>query len=221
MKKRGFTIIELLIVLALIGILVGIGGVSIKKQAESRAMLRVRNEIGDFFRVAAKRSQETGKKYAVKFKSDEKIIEIFRGGNVTDTLKLPNFFEYEIFLIENNIETGTVTSVEKKQDVELTLTSRGNIKSLNTLATDVNGKFTGEENFDIYIFKSDSKANIGGNEIAKYAIRLLTTDEHVDFLHVEEYVPGSESEIKEKEIYPASGETKDVSKIAYWKVVKN
>ena len=95
MEKKGFTLIELMIVVALIGILVGIGGVSIKKQAESKAMLRVQNEIGDFFRIAAKRSQETGKIYEVQFDLDNKIIKISRT-DFSEELKLPNIFKYSI-----------------------------------------------------------------------------------------------------------------------------
>jgi prepilin-type N-terminal cleavage/methylation domain-containing protein len=118
MKKRGFTIIELLIVVALIGILVGIGGVSIKKQAESKAMLRVQNEIGDFFRIAAKRSQETGKKYAVEFKLDENLIEVSRVGFLEE-LKLPNMFDYSI--------------KPPLTDGKATLTTTGNISDNFTL----------------------------------------------------------------------------------------
>ncbi|MCS5421611.1 MULTISPECIES: prepilin-type N-terminal cleavage/methylation domain-containing protein [Psychrilyobacter] len=189
MRRRGFTLIELLIVVGLIGILVGIGGISIKKQAESRAMLRVQNEVGDFFRVAAKRSQETGKRYAVKFKLDEKFIEISRNGEVTDILKLPNTFEYA------KISSGSVD-----QDFTSNMTSTGNMSGIITL----------------YVFKGNSQSGIQGEEIAKYAIRLLTTDAHVKFLHVKEYVP--KSEIKESEIEDGS---KDASETAYWKTIKN
>lgn len=134
MKKRGFTIIELLIVVALIGILVGIGGVSIKKQAESKAMLRVQNEIGDFFRVAAKRSQETGKKYAVDFDLVNKIIKITRNGNPTDTLELPNVFKYSIIPA---LTTGKPT-----------LTTTGNISDNFTLYISNSKEIKHAINFD-------------------------------------------------------------------------
>ena len=118
MKEKGFTLIELLIVVAILGILVGIGGVSIKKQSESKDMFKVQNEIGDFFRVAAKRSLETGKTYTINFKLDENLIEVSRG-DFSEELKLPNAFEYSI--------------VPALTAGKTTLTSTGNISDNFTL----------------------------------------------------------------------------------------
>lgn len=163
MKLKGFTIIELLIVVALIGILVSVGGVSLKKQAESRAMLKIQNEFGDFFRVAAKRSFETGKKYSIHFDLTGKKIIISRNGKITDTLELPGIFEYE-----------KIAGSSVSQDITTTLTTNGNMS----------GSFT------LYVFKSNSE--VKANWIAKYAIKFTTNDTHVKFLHVKEYVPKSE-----------------------------
>ncbi|MGB6127375.1 MAG: prepilin-type N-terminal cleavage/methylation domain-containing protein [Psychrilyobacter sp.] len=205
MKKRGFTIIELLIVLALIGILVGIGGVSIKKQAESRAMIKVTNEIGDFFRIAAKRSRETGEKYTVHFNLVEKKIEIYReeeeengvangkwkdGGIKVpiERLDLPNIFEYE-----------KISESSFDQDFTSKITSTGNMSGTITL----------------YVFKSNSQLGIQGDEIAKYSIRLLTTDKHVKFLHVKEYTP--KTKIKRSEI---EGGTRGASNTSDWEITR-
>lgn len=161
MKKRGFTIIELLVVVALIGILVGIGGVSIGKQAQSRAMLRVRNEIGDFFRVAAKRSLETGKKYIINFDLSTKKIEISRNGEVTDTLKLPNVLEYGI-----------------KWDSDFEQNFSSEIESNGFL----------DKSFTLYVFKSNSQSEIQNDEEVQYAIS-FTKDPHIKYLYVREYKP--------------------------------
>lgn len=161
MKKRGFTIIELLIVIALIGTLIGIGSFSIKKQAESRGMLRVRNEVGDFFRVAAKRSQETGKKYIINFDLAGKKIEITRNGEVTDSLELPNVFEY-------GIKWGTGFQQTFSSEME----SHGFL----------------DKNFTLYITKSNSQSGIQGEEEVKYAVS-FNLDDHIKYLHVREYIP--------------------------------
>ena len=186
MKSKGFTIIELLIVVALIGILVSVGGVSIKKQAESRAMLKIQNEFGDFFRVAAKRSLETGKKYSIHFDLTGKEITISRNGEITDTLELPNIFEYE------KISASSVS-----QDITKTLTTNGNMS----------GGFT------LYVFKANSETK--NDWIAKYAIRFTTTDTHVKFLHVKEYVPISE--VKREKI---TSDSRSVSNTTYWNIIK-
>lgn len=191
MKKRGFTIIELLIVIALIGILIGVGSFSIKKQAESRGMLRIQNEVGDFFRVAAKRSQETGKKYIINFDLAGKKIEITRDGEVTDTLNLPNVFEYE-----------KISETLREQNFTRNITSTGNLSMGLTL----------------YVFKSNSQTGIQGDEVAKYAVTFKTTDKHVKFLHVKELLP--KSKIKESEIKPNVSGSKDAGKTTYWEIIK-
>lgn len=191
MKKRGFTIIELLIVVAVIGILIGIGSFSIKKQAESRAMLRVQNEVGDFFRVAAKRSQETGKKYVIDFDLAGKKIDISRNGDITDTLELPIVFEYE-----------KISETSREQSFTRNMTSTGNLSMGLTL----------------YVFRSNSQTGIQGDEIANYAITFKTTDKHVKFLHIKELLP--KSEIKESEIKPGQSGSKDEGKTTYWEIIK-
>ena len=171
MKKRGFTIIELLIVVAIIGILVGIGGVSIKRQAESRAMLRIKNEIGDFFRVAAKRSWETGKRYDINFNLVEKIITISRNGNLIEKLDLPNIFEYTIK------DSGSYGS-----EFTSGFTSTGNISS---------------DNFTFYVAKSNSNIGIQEDEEVIYAITFYKGDNHVNYLHVKEYIATSPFKISD------------------------
>ncbi len=202
---------------ALIGILVGIGGVSIKKQAESRAMIRVQNEIGDFFRVAAKRSLETGKRYGVHFDLVGKKIEIYRdegtSGEWEDVVWKDNDWKteeringgarrtLEIFELPNVFEYEKIAGALGEQDIDRNITPNGNMSKTLTL----------------YVFKTNSQSGIQDEQIAKYAIRLLTTDKHVKFLHVKEYAPKNE-EIKNGEIKDG---TMSASKTKYWKIIKS
>ncbi|HAS79534.1 MAG TPA: hypothetical protein DCR90_01330 [Fusobacteriaceae bacterium] len=150
----------MLIVIAIIGVLINVGSLSIKKQAESRDMLRVKNEIGDFFRTAAKRSLEIGKKYTVKFKLDKKIIEIYRNESSHNILELPNTFEY-------GIKWGSF-----KQTFNCTMKSQGCLS----------------REFTMYIFDSNSIAGIQSTQEVKYAISFSRAD-HVKYLYVREYIP--------------------------------
>ncbi len=173
MEKKGFALIEMLIVIAIIGILVGVGGISIKKQAESRAMLRVQNELGDFFRVAAKGSQETGKRYGINFDLVGENIEIYREENedgewedggarrTIEELKLPKVLEY-------GIKWGTIYD----QDFNSEIKSEGYLN----------------KNFTMYIFTASLGSGIGDNEEVKYAIS-FSFDDHIKYLHVREYLP--------------------------------
>ncbi|UUV18456.1 prepilin-type N-terminal cleavage/methylation domain-containing protein [Fusobacteria bacterium ZRK30] len=197
MKKRGFTIIELLIVIALIGILIGIGSFSIKKQAESRGMLRVQNEIGDFFRVAAKRSLETGKKYGVDFDLVGKKIEFYREEDengkwkddgtrrTIEILKLPNVFEYGIK------NSGTYPT-----EFKTNITSSGNIGN----------------NFTLYITKSNSNSGIQGVEEVKYAISFYNGDTHVKYLHIKEYIVTTSFKVNEINTSPSANSNLEVIK---------
>jgi prepilin-type N-terminal cleavage/methylation domain-containing protein len=166
MKKKGFTLIELLIVITIMGILFSIGGLSIRKQIEAKAMIKVKNQIGDFFRVAAKQSQETGRKYKIDFKLDKKIIEISRNGEVKETLKLPEILEYGIIY-------GSVY--------------------VQTFSTEIEGLGYFDKNFTLYVFKSDYSPGIGNGEKLKYAISFSNTDEHIKYEHIREYISINET----------------------------
>ena len=197
MKRRGFTIIELLIVIALIGILVGIGSVSIKKQAESRAMLRVQNEVGDFFRIAAKRSLETGKRYGVDFDLVGKKIEIYRdegtdgeweddGARRTiEKLELPKVLEYGIK------DSGSYPS-----EFNTNITSSGNIS----------------DNFTLYIVTSNSNSGIQGEEEVKYAISFYKGDTHVNYLHIREYIVTTSFKVSEINDSPSDNDDLELIK---------
>ena len=164
MKKKAFSIIELLIVVAILGILVGIGGVSIKRQAKSNAMIRIKNELGDFFRVASKRSKETRKKYLVEFKLDENIIKISNEGKPIENIELPNFFEYGVMWKSKYIQNFTVE-----------LENYGNL----------------DKNFSLYIFERNNTEEITGNEKLEYVVS-FSSDRGIKYLHVREYIPITE-----------------------------
>ncbi len=190
-KKKAFTLIELLIVIGIMSILFFTGGVSIKRHRESTAMLRIKNEVGDFFRLEAKRAKESRKRYEIDFELEKKRILIKQNELVINRLELPSTFEYM-----------KISKGKREQTLKRDITSTGNINMSLTL----------------YVFQSNFNKGIQGDELAKYAIVLKNNDEHVRYLHVKERIP--KLKIRAKEIKPSENGSKDASKKSYWEEIR-
>lgn len=174
MKKKGFTIVELLVIMAVLGVILGFGGISIRKQRKNNAILRVRNELGEFFRVTAKRALETGRRQGIDFDLENKKIEIYRvedsngvwkvGGtrHIIRTLNLPKDLEY----IKKKSD-GTYVA-----DFDNYITSWGNISRGMT----------------IYVTEKNTTPEIDGSEEIRHAVSLSQTS-HIKYLSVREYTP--------------------------------
>lgn len=125
-KKRGFTLVEMMVVVAIIAILVGMGMLAMNKRYEKNEFIRMKTQIPEFFRAVAEKSFEEGKSYNIQMTLPSKL-EIYDSSSspaaLKETLKLSDKFTY-------------ITSTS---DSAFHTTVKGNLN----------------KNFSIYIFNDD------------------------------------------------------------------
>ncbi|OQY09937.1 MAG: hypothetical protein B6I28_02065 [Fusobacteriia bacterium 4572_132] len=85
MNRKGFTLLEIMIVVAIISILATVGGISLKGRNEKNELIKMTTQIPMFLRNLRDESFDTGKKYYIKFKLNENKIYVLE--NKTDELK--------------------------------------------------------------------------------------------------------------------------------------
>jgi prepilin-type N-terminal cleavage/methylation domain-containing protein len=97
-KKRGFTLLELMMVVAIIGVLVGTAMIAANKRHEKNEFMRMKTQIPEFFRAIAEKSFEEGKGYDIQISLPSKI-EVYdtstSPAGILDTLKLSEILVYE------------------------------------------------------------------------------------------------------------------------------
>ncbi len=125
-KKRGFTLVEMMTVVAIIAILVGMAMLAMTKRYEKNEFIRMKTQIPEFFRAVAEKSFEEGKSYNIQMALPSKL-EIYDSSTspsaLKETLKLSDKFTY-------------ITSTS---DSAFHTTVKGNLN----------------KNFSIYIFNDD------------------------------------------------------------------
>lgn len=97
MKKRGFSILELVVVIALIFLLGSFGTMKISGRAEKNAMLIVRSKAAEFMRVTAQRAFEEGKEYRIIVNTlNDVLIRKDSDGNIEEEIFLPDELDYKL-----------------------------------------------------------------------------------------------------------------------------
>lgn len=190
MKRKGFTLIELIIVIAIISGLTELGIFEIDKIKRDNALFFIKKNLGTTFRDYALLAKYKEERIQVKFQLREKKI-IFIEGEDRKVVDLPDYFEY-------------IKISEKYREEALTdsYTTTGNMS----------------KPFTFYILRNNKKPGIQGDEEAIYAIRFTTTRKHIRFLKVSEYQ--SKSMIPISLVKPGTYLSRDVSNKTYWKEIK-
>ncbi len=110
MKKRGFSIVELVVIVAIIFLLGSFGTMKINGRADKNAMIKVKSTISEFVRVSAQKSFERGEEYRIVINILEKAVRRKdSSGSVEEEIALPSVLSYKL-------GSGTDTEYEIKID---------------------------------------------------------------------------------------------------------
>lgn len=114
MNKKGFTLLEMMIVVAIISILSTVGMSSIRNRGQKNALISMTTQIPIFLENLRDESFETGKRYYLKFRLDENKIYVLKNktDELKDSIKELNLSKY--FIYEDNSENKQF-SVETTQ----------------------------------------------------------------------------------------------------------
>ena len=155
--KKGFSLIELVVVVALIGILLSVASLSSRKTIEKRALKEAKNKIALALRGAAERSFNDGEIYTVTLDYNKKTIVIEdSSSNIEESLELPEMLEYTTIYDDAKVTTKTAT-------------------------TTINGGMT---SFSVYIFDSEENAtyriSVDGINVSKLSYVNIYENESAD-----------------------------------------
>ena len=106
MKEKGFTLLEMMIVVAIIAILSTVATVSMKGRAENNAKIKAKNMIPMFLNNAIDRAFEEGTEYTIDMNNiNSATYPIIKMG--TRKVVLPTVLKYESSVTEVKItQTG-------------------------------------------------------------------------------------------------------------------
>ncbi len=95
LKKKGFTMFELVIVVGIITILSGVTFVSINKSRSIKDLKILKENVNVFVNNLALIADSQDERLDISFNFDKKLISVRKNGNIIKELKLPSSFEYE------------------------------------------------------------------------------------------------------------------------------
>ena len=161
MKKKGFTMIEVVIIVAIVGILAVFGTLRISGRAEKNAMITFKGKAPEFIRVTTQRAFEEGEDYTIDIDAGGKTIKRKNSsGTLKEEIFLPEVLEYEI-----QSTSGDAISVKVDDRGQGYLVDGPNLIDLNK---------------NIFVFNSKDKA--------LYKMRVFS-DTPIMYLRVETSLP--------------------------------
>lgn len=180
-NHKGFSVVEMLIAVAIITLLSTLGYTSVSKQMETNAILKMRNQIPTFIKGISELSYETGEKYDITIDFNNYIITAKKTGssNIYRKLNLEKALQY-CFIDSNNKIQNTISR---------NTTSTGNIN----------------KGFTIYIFNKKNKAKskisfVSTTKVVKFLVinrYIPKTDMYINDFTQDREITGTELELKD------------------------
>jgi prepilin-type N-terminal cleavage/methylation domain-containing protein len=130
-SRKGFTLVELMIVIALLAIIAAIGGVSLHAYTLNRNLKSAAREIVSDFFVYRSRAVSEGKTYRIAFDVNGSSYTI-QPGTSTPVTKSPSAFGSDIRIINANFGAGHTVNFLPRG----TVSPFGNIKLENSRQSD-------------------------------------------------------------------------------------
>ncbi|ADO83608.1 hypothetical protein [Ilyobacter polytropus] len=97
MKKKGFSIVEIIVIVAIVFLLGSFGTMKINGRAEKNAMIKVKSTITELIRVTAHKSFERGEEYRIKINIEDKAVKREdSSGNTEEEITLPDVLSYKL-----------------------------------------------------------------------------------------------------------------------------
>lgn len=112
MKKRGFTLLEMMIVVGITLIMFGVGSLSISKYNEGRSNKILTNELKMKFQMVANKAFNINSRIQFVPDYDNNLILFKKEGTIIEQIKLPKGYDYSNNASSSAIyftETGNVS----------------------------------------------------------------------------------------------------------------
>jgi len=110
--KKGVTLIELVVVVALGTILLSIASLSVARVREERVLVEARSKIEGLLRLYAERAYNDGDEYTITLDYEDKNIKVEdRDMKILDRLELPENLKYTT-IISNTKQTTQVATAK-------------------------------------------------------------------------------------------------------------
>ncbi len=129
MKKNGFTLIEIILVVAILGILSTMAVASLSGRGEKDAKAFVRERVPLILGNALHKSFEEGRQMTIQIELPDRI-KVLNGSAVMEQVNLPKNLNYSL-VTDSEIDVGTSASITINQEGGFALSQAQNIKILN------------------------------------------------------------------------------------------